>query len=353
MELRGIDTKKLLATAIMVVLALSILSLSVPALSEDEESEEEEQEEEENEEEHEEEGEEAEEQEEESEVDEEEQEEVATEVSVKVEGKELEVEVEVEGGVDGQYDLVLDCETKPEAVEGAVVSGTLIVEDGKGEIELKTELTAGEYADCTLTFGEFSQVVAGFTITAEVEVEEEEEEQEEEETKEAAEKAKKTVEKVKKEVKEAAKEAKEAAKKARESAKDKPEFVDNIDRAEKFFGKSDKAVVALKIGLESDDVESTSFGSAQLLFIKIGDKEPMFRATINILTDQPVENLTACLDGTMIGHLEIIHASEELGLNIGHMRESLTGRSITIPGVSVEIVEGMDCTGTSILSGGV
>jgi hypothetical protein len=245
---------------------------------------------------------------------------------------------------------MLDCGTKPEAVEGAVVSGALIVEDGKGEIELKTELAVGEYADCTLTFGEFSQVVAGFTITAEVE--EEEEEQEEEETK-AAEKAKKTVEKVKKEVKEAAKEAKEAAKKARESAKDKPEFVDNIDRAEKFFGKSDKAVVALKIGLESDDIESTSFGSAQLLFIKIGDKEPMFRATINILTDQPVDNLTACLDGTMIGHLEVIHASEELGLNIGHMRESLTGRSITIPGVSVEIVEGIDCTGTPVLSGGV
>jgi len=344
------DTKKLLATAIMAVLALSILSLSVPALSEDEENEEEEQEDEseeqedeseEQEDESEEQEDESEEQEDESEVDEEEYEEVATEVSVKVEGKELEVEVEVEGGVDGQYDLMLDCETKPEAIEGAVVSGTLIVKDGKGEIELKTELAAGEYANCTLTFGEFSQVVAGFTVTAEVEVEEEEEE------------TKETAEKVKKEVKEIAKEAKEAAKKARESAKDKPEFVENIDRAEKFFGKSDKAVVALKIGLESDSIESMSFGSAQLLFIKIGDKEPMFRATINILTDQPVENLTACMDGTMIGQLEVIHASEELGLTIGHMRESLTGRSITIPGVTVEIVEGVDCTGTPVLSGGV
>lgn len=143
------------------------------------------------------------------------------------------------------------------------------------------------------------------------------------------------------------------AEKAKEAAekKGKPEFVENIGNAEKFFGKTSKAVVALKIGLESDDIESMSFGSAQLILIKIGDKETMFRAVVNILTDQTVDTLTACLDGDPIGELTIVHASEELGLSIGHLRETLTGSSITVPGVTVDIVQGTDCNGTAMLSG--
>ena len=136
-------------------------------------------------------------------------------------------------------------------------------------------------------------------------------------------------------------------------AKGKPEFVENIDKAERFFGKADKGVVALKIGLDSDDIESMSFGSAQLILIKFGEKEPMFRAVINILTDQSVDTLTACLDGQTIGQLTVIPTSEELGLSIGHLKETLTGMSITIPGVTVEIVEGTDCNGTSMLSGSI
>jgi hypothetical protein len=145
------------------------------------------------------------------------------------------------------------------------------------------------------------------------------------------------------------------AAKAKEAAevKGKPEFVENIDKAERFFGKADKGVVALKIGLDSDDIESMSFGSAQLILIKFGEKEPMFRAVINILTDQPVDTLTACLDGQTIGQLTIIPTSEELGLSIGHLKETLSGMSITIPGVTVDVVEGTDCKGTSMLSGSI
>ncbi len=151
------------------------------------------------------------------------------------------------------------------------------------------------------------------------------------------------------------KDAANIAKKAKEEAenKGKHEFVENIDKAEKYFGKLDKAVVALKIGLESDDIESTSFGSAQLILVKIGNNEPVFRAVVNILTDQPVDTLTACLDGNSIGQLTIVHTSNELGLSIGHLKETLTGSSITVPGVTVDIVNGTDCKATPMLSGTV
>lgn len=425
MELRRIATKKLLASTLMAVLALSILSLNVPALSQDEGN------------------------------GDEEETEAATKVSVEVEDNELKVEVEVEGGLeDGEYAMVVDCETKP--IEGPLVSGTLIVQDGKGEVELEAELVAGEYAGCTLAFGEFSQEVAPFTIMPE-QAEEVEEEAEEEidveativgtsslakvkveftssntdkesllqeilakvrldeatisnvleietEEEELEEKLKIKVEiedgkaevefeyefvvdftdresivsaivdklqkleideddielkvkgkgksEVKREFRAKAAKIAEDAKEAAQS-KGKPEFVENIDKAERFFGKSSKAVVGLKIGLESEDIESMSFGSAQLILIKFGEKEPMFRAVINILTDQPVDTLTACLDGRAIGQLTIIPASEELGLSIGHMKENLTGLSITIPGVTVDIVNGTDCNSIPVLSGSV
>lgn len=149
--------------------------------------------------------------------------------------------------------------------------------------------------------------------------------------------------------------ATKAAKEARQAAevKDKPEVVENIGHAERYFGKADKAVVALKIGLESDDIESISFGSAQLILIKFGEQEPKFRAVINILIDTEFDTLTACLDGESIGELEIIPTSEELGLYIGHLRETLTGVSISIPGVTAYVVEGADCSATPILSGSI
>lgn len=147
--------------------------------------------------------------------------------------------------------------------------------------------------------------------------------------------------------------AAEIAAKAKAAAKGKTEVMENIDNAERYFGKTDKAVVGLKIGLESNDIESMSFGSAQLILIKIGDKEPMFRAVINVLTDKQADNLTACLDGKPIGQLKVIHASEELGLTIGYLRESLSGISITIPGVTVDIVNGTDCNSMPVLSGSI
>lgn len=137
------------------------------------------------------------------------------------------------------------------------------------------------------------------------------------------------------------------------AAKGKVEVVENIDNAERYFGKTDKAVVGLKIGLGSNDIESMSFGSAQLILVKMGNKEPMFRAVINVLTDKQVDSLTACLDGKPIGQLKVIHASEELGLTIGYLRESLSGTSITIPGVTVDIVNGTDCNSIPVLAGSI
>jgi hypothetical protein len=428
MGVEVLATKKVLAAAVMAVLVLSMLSLSVPALSQNQESEEEEQEV-----------------------------EVSTEVSVKVKGNEVEVEVEVEGSIeDGEYEISFDCKTKPEAYAGAILTGTLMVANGKGETELEGELVAGAYADCTVTFGDFSEPVVPFTVAdivekakkkieqlkskvtsqgfsmkvelegttlemevevkeeaaisdgtyavelvcdvkpeaavnpivsgtlvvedgegeaeveaelvagtysdctftfgdrsmsvggfvvAEVEVEEEEEDDEDDDDEGKA--------KVKAEAK--AKASLERAEKARTSAeaKGRAEVVENIDNAERYFGKSDKAVVGLKLSLASDDPESMSFGSAQLILIKVGDKEPMFRAVVHVLTDQPVESMSACLDGDKIGELRIIQTSPEAGITIGHMRESLTGKSITIPGVTVDVVEGTGCTGTAIVSGSV
>lgn len=420
------SNKRLGAIVLMAVLAIAVVSTTTIAFSQGGESEEEEE---------------------------------TTEVSIEVEGNEVEVEVKVEGGFeDGEYNIVLDCQTKPKGVEGPVVSGTLIVEDGEGEVKLEAELAAGKYADCAVTFGEFSQQVAGFTITAgeveaqELETEEEAEEEieveativgtsslakvkveftssstdkeslleeilakikldeatvssaleietEEEELKEKLEikvkiedgkaevefeyefvvesterdaiisaivdelqKLELSEEDIKVKIKHRVEEGESRARafgkiaeKAKESAKvkGKPEVVENIGHAERYFGKADKAVVALKIGLESDDIESISFGSAQLILIKFGEQEPKFRAVINILTDTEFDTLTACLDGESIGELEIIPTSEELGLYIGHLRETLTGVSISIPGVTAYVVEGANCSATPILSGSI
>lgn len=469
MESKSIASKKLLASVIAAVLALSVISLSIPALSQDEGEEEEENGEETEEEDEEVEEEDEEEPEAEDETEEAEEEEqlasAGMKFSMEVEGSEVEVEIEIEDTdmPDGSYEVKLDCETKPEGQQNPILSGMLVIEDSKGELELEAKVVAGEYDGCTLTFGGSAQQVGGFTILTE-EVEEEEEaeaeteeeidveakivgtsslakvkieftssntdkeslmneildkikldeetvsnalEIETEEDEELEEKLEVKVEiedgkaevefefrfvvdstdresiiaaivdklqtleldeadievKIEGEAKiEVKREYKERAiKKAeevRESAKmkGKPEFVENIDKAEKYFGKAGRAVVGLKIGLESEDIESVGFGSAQLLLVKMGDKEPMFRAVINVLTDQSVDTMTACLDGKSIGQLEIIHASEELGLSIGHLRQSLTGLSITIPGVTVDIVEGTiaegeECNTAPMLSG--
>ena len=211
------------------------------------------------------------------------------------------------------------------------------IDDGKAKVEFRHKfmVNATETSEIVASIVEELQKVKLNDGDIELKVESEGKHQEKEEFK--------------------AKPTEKIAEKVREAVekKGKHEFVENIDNAEKYFGKLDKAVVALKIGLESDDIESASFGSAQLILVKIGDNEPMFRAIVNILTDQPIDTLTACLDGNSIGQLTIIHASEELGLSIGHLKETLTGSSITVPGVTVDIVNGTDCKGTPMLSGTV
>ncbi|MFQ5969931.1 MAG: hypothetical protein ACE5J2_05510 [Nitrososphaerales archaeon] len=296
--------RSLVAGTIIAVLALSILSLSIPVQSD---------------------------------KDEQDMDSGEFKFDIKAQDEEIRLKLEVDddsGILDGSYEITLDCNVRPEGQENPILSGTLIVENSEGELKLEASALSGDYAQCALTFPGF-EPVGEFTLTVGAQ-----ELQPEEEAKELGAKAR----------------AAKMAQKAKEAiqTEGKPEFVKGIDKAERYLGKADKAVVALKIGLESDDVDSIGFGSAHLVLIKFGEREPMFRAVLNILTDQPVDKLSACLDGQYIGELTIIHASEELGLYIGHLRKSLTGvESITIPGVSVDVVEGTDCKTTLILSGTV
>ncbi len=369
-------SKKMLAAAIIAVLTLSVLSLSMPVLSQDEGDEEEREEEagdeeaektdEEKEEDAKEEAEEDDEAEEESEV------EVKAEVGETSSIAEVEVKftspnTDKESLMQEILDRVrldaetvsslLKMETEEEEEFEAKLEVKVKIEDGKAEVEFEYEFVvdATERDAIVTAIVEKLQALELDDIQPETEVKS----RAEEKAKEAKERAEKAAEKAKERTEKSVKEAKEraetAAEKAREAAeaKGKPEFVENIADAKKFFGKSGKAVVGLKIGLESEDIESMSFGSAHLLLIKVGDKEPMFRAVINVLTDQPVETLTACLDGEAIGELTIVPTDEELGLSIGHMRATLTGMSITIPGTFVDIVEGTNCAGTPILSGSI
>lgn len=258
-------------------------------------------------------------------------------VEMEVKGDKIELEIEVEDTdmPDGSYEIRLDCDTRPEGQDNPILSGTLIIKDSKGEIELEVTPTLGKYDGCTLTFGELVQSVSSFTITSKESEEDDEEEEEQRE-------------KARHEAKEIAKEAKEDAK-----AKGEEELAKNIGKAEKFFGKSSKAVVSLKISLESDDLESISFGSAQLVLLKVGERQPMLKAVVNVLTDQPVDALTACLNGENIGELDLVPASDEFELTMGHLKKTLEESSITIPGIEVSVVQGTDCGAVPVLTGGI
>lgn len=147
--------------------------------------------------------------------------------------------------------------------------------------------------------------------------------------------------------------AKEMAEQAKEVAKTKgkPEVVEDIDNAERYFGKLSKVVVVMKISLEpTDETDAKSFGSAHLFIKKFGEEVPKFRAVINILLDKEVEELTACLNDDGIGENKWRIGGGE-GMSVGHLRESLELEEITIPGTTVEIFEGAGCSGSAILTG--
>lgn len=149
--------------------------------------------------------------------------------------------------------------------------------------------------------------------------------------------------------------AKEKAQQVKETAKakGKPEVVEGIDNAERYFGKLSKVVVVMKISLEpNDEADTKSFGSAHLFIKKFGEEAPKFRAVINILLDKEVEELTACLNDEGIGDNNWRIGGAE-GMSVGHLRESLELEAITIPGTTVEIYEGAGCSGSPLLSGNI
>jgi uncharacterized membrane protein YqiK len=189
--------------------------------------------------------------------------------------------------------------------------------------------------------------------------EQEQEEQEQEEQDNSGKALGKNAEKGRKSGKENAESkrnaAKEKAQQAKETAKakGKPEVVEDIDNAERYFGKLSKVVVVMKISLEpTDEADTKSFGSAHLFIKKFGEEVPKFRAVINILLDKEVEELTACLNDKALGENNWRIGGAE-GMSVGHFRESLELESITIPGTAVEIFEGTACSGSPILSGNI
>lgn len=118
-------------------------------------------------------------------------------------------------------------------------------------------------------------------------------------------------------------------------------------------GKVSKVIAVMKIPLQStDSSDSKSFGSAHLFLKKFGNEPSKFRAVINVLVNDKVEYMSACLNGEPIGNssLRIVGQSD---IRVGHLRQSLTGIELVMSGTTVDIVEGANCSDNIILTGSI
>ncbi|MEO9364609.1 MULTISPECIES: hypothetical protein [Candidatus Nitrosocaldus] len=148
--------------------------------------------------------------------------------------------------------------------------------------------------------------------------------------------------------------AEEAMKDA--EAKGKKDVADALEKVMKTHGRSFMLSI-IRIALTSDVEQVSGFGVANITAIKHGDGDKgrlVLRTNINLLIESEVSSLTACLDdGTSTVAIGSMRTDVNNGITVAHLKGSINLERITLPGITVKVVEGNDCRATALLSGSI
>ncbi|MFN4336810.1 MAG: hypothetical protein ACK4FV_04425 [Candidatus Nitrosocaldus sp.] len=151
---------------------------------------------------------------------------------------------------------------------------------------------------------------------------------------------------------------KDRAEEARKDAeakgkKDVTEALEKVMRSKRSFMLS-----IVRVALTSGVEQVSGFGIANITAMKHGsdggDGMLMIRANISLLIESEASSLTACLDdGRSTVAIGSMSTDVSNGITVAHLRSSINIESITLPGVTVKVVEGSDCRATALLSGSI
>ncbi|MEM0030340.1 MAG: hypothetical protein QXN32_05415 [Candidatus Nitrosocaldus sp.] len=150
-------------------------------------------------------------------------------------------------------------------------------------------------------------------------------------------------------IKDRAEEAKKDA-----EAKGKKDVINALEKVIKARERSFMLSI-VRIALASDVEQVSGFGVANITAMRHGDEgRLMLRANINLLIESEVSSLTACLDdGTSTVTIGSMSTDVNNGLTVAHLRSNINLERITLPGITVKVVEGSDCRATALLSGSI
>ncbi len=136
-------------------------------------------------------------------------------------------------------------------------------------------------------------------------------------------------------------------------AKGKKDVADALEKVLKSQGRSFMLSV-VRVALSSGVEQVSGFGIANITAIKHDDGRLMLRANINLLIESEVSGLAACLDdGTSTVAIGSMSTDVSNGITVAHLRSSINIDRITLPGITVKVVEGKDCNATALLSGSI
>ena len=88
------------------------------------------------------------------------------EYEIEIEDNMMKLKVEVRNFDDGDYRVVLECMDMPSDAENPVLEGVLMVNNGRGEVKIRDNIVDGDYKDCTLYIGDRTFTINDFRAVA-------------------------------------------------------------------------------------------------------------------------------------------------------------------------------------------
>jgi hypothetical protein len=86
------------------------------------------------------------------------------EYEIEIEDNMMKMKVEVRNFDDGEHRVVLECMNIPEGVQNPILEGVLDVNNGRGEMKIMNDVIVGEYKDCILYIGNNSFKIKDFRV---------------------------------------------------------------------------------------------------------------------------------------------------------------------------------------------
>lgn len=151
---------------------------------------------------------------------------------------------------------------------------------------------------------------------------------------------------------------KDRAEEARKDAEvnGKSDVINALDKVIKAHDRSFMLSI-VRIALVPDVEQVSGFGVANITVVKHGDGDKgrlMLRANINLLIESEVSNMTACIDdGVSTVAVGSMSTDVSNGLTVAHFQGRISLERITLPGITVKVVEGNDCRASALLSGSI